>query len=91
MTSKVFVEAYDADGEFCTTEVEVESEISFDAFRSLVRRHSAFKGMKIVDIIDAKDSHLCQYCGSVVKDSKNEDILCDDCYELFGHKYFSEL
>ena len=39
----------------------------------------------------AKDSHLCQYCGSVVKDSKNEDILCDDCYELFGHRYFSEL
>lgn len=44
----------------------------------------------MLDAVDAKESHRCQYCGSVVR-YKDDDILCDDCHELFGVRLFSEL
>ena len=33
--------------------------------------------------------HLCG-CGNLVKGT-NEDLLCDECREIYGHKYASEL
>ena len=36
------------------------------------------------------DSHKCKYCGARARGS-DEDLLCDNCRELFGHTYYSEL
>lgn len=38
-----------------------------------------------------KDSyHICQYCKGIAA-GKDEDILCKECRELFGHSFYSEL
>jgi hypothetical protein len=34
--------------------------------------------------------HACQYCGQITK-GFDEDILCEDCREMFGHTLFSQL
>jgi len=34
--------------------------------------------------------HACKYCGKWA-DGKDPDILCPDCQQTFGHRYFSEL
>ena len=45
---------------------------------------------KISKVYDARTHHLCKYCGCVAKGT-DEDVLCTDCRELFGHAFFSEL
>jgi len=32
----------------------------------------------------------CKYCGEE-NGSKDEDVLCKDCRETFGHGFYSEL
>lgn len=32
----------------------------------------------------------CQFCGKE-NDSKEKDLLCDDCRRIFGHYFLSEL
>ena len=41
-------------------------------------------------IIDLTGKHLCLYCGEVV-DGLDEDKLCAECRDVFGHAFYSEL
>ena len=34
--------------------------------------------------------HFCKYCGNKVY-GDDDDELCGECKEVFGHRYFSEL
>ena len=34
--------------------------------------------------------HQCKYCGAFANGA-DEDLLCKDCREIFGHTFFSEL
>ena len=34
--------------------------------------------------------HSCKYCGQVTE-GIDEDILCEDCREVFGHTLYSQL
>ena len=43
-----------------------------------------------VEVYDANTHHLCKYCGDIAE-GDYEDLLCNDCYELFGHALYSEL
>jgi len=45
---------------------------------------------ELLDIVNLEKAHICKYCGSVVEGTE-EDLLCDDCREVFGHTFFSEL
>ena len=45
---------------------------------------------KVVKIVPTSGYHICKYCGSITRGS-NEDALCKDCRELFGHSMFSQL
>jgi len=49
-------------------------------------------GEKIGDvvIIESTKEHFCQYCGQVAE-GKDKNVLCQECRELFGHAFFSEL
>ena len=47
-------------------------------------------GWGIMKIIEESKAHLCKYCGEIVEGT-DSDILCDDCRELFGHVFYSEL
>ena len=42
------------------------------------------------EIINITGKHLCQYCGEIVE-GEYEDLLCDECKEIFGHSLYSEL
>ena len=37
-----------------------------------------------------KIKNECKYCGEFT-DSDDEDVLCEDCRQTFGHTFYSEL
>lgn len=39
---------------------------------------------------DLTDQHICKYCGKTA-DGTDEDVLCKECRELFGHMFYFEL
>lgn len=41
-------------------------------------------------LTDITDKHVCKYCGNIVE-GEYEDLLCDECREIFGHSLYSEL
>lgn len=41
-------------------------------------------------IEDITSKHICKYCGNIVE-GEYEDLLCDECREIFGHSLYSEL
>ena len=46
--------------------------------------------LKDTEIIDLTNKHLCKYCGEVAN-GPDEDVLCKDCRDTFGHAFYSEL
>ncbi len=46
--------------------------------------------IEILQVATANDHHFCQYCQRIA-DTKDDDLLCNECHMSFGHKYFSEL
>lgn len=38
-----------------------------------------------------KGHHVCKYCYTNIVDSSDEDVLCKECRETFGHTFYSEL
>ncbi len=47
-------------------------------------------GIEVSRIEKASCHHWCKYCGGIAEGT-DKDLLCDDCRELFGHTYYSEL
>ena len=45
---------------------------------------------KVLDVVDANTHHICKYCGEVAE-GIDEDVLCPECREIFGHAFYSEL
>ena len=45
---------------------------------------------KIIAVHDANTHHICKYCGGVAK-GIDEDVLCEECRDVFGHAFYSEL
>lgn len=45
---------------------------------------------EIIAVHDANTHHICKYCGSVTK-GIDEDVLCEECRDVFGHAFYSEL
>ena len=45
---------------------------------------------KIVAVHDANTHHICKYCGGVAK-GIDDDVLCEECRDVFGHAFYSEL
>lgn len=89
MTDKVIVIGCD-NGQDVSVVVSVPKPIHFLEFTKMVKGMREFKNIKIIEIVNGSDHHICKYCGSVASGS-DEDMLCDDCAELFGHRFFCEL
>lgn len=79
---KFFVEGIQCEKEY-TWECTADSEDS-------VRKSLEQDGIKIIRIVSAKGHHRCKYCSCIATGS-NINLLCDDCQELFGHTFYSEL
>ena len=45
---------------------------------------------KVIAVHDANTHHICKYCGGVAK-GIDEDVLCEECRDVFGHAFYSEL
>ena len=45
---------------------------------------------KYAKMIGIERVNYCKYCGSPT-DSVDEDVLCEECRDLFGHTFYSEL
>ena len=41
-------------------------------------------------LINITSKHICKYCGNIVE-GEYEDLLCDECREIFGHSLYSDL
>lgn len=41
-------------------------------------------------VYDAHTHHICKYCGDIANGC-DDDVLCDDCKEIFGHSFYSQL
>lgn len=46
--------------------------------------------LTFVDAVSDKDHHVCKYCKGIAK-GPDEDVLCEECREMFGHALYSEL
>lgn len=75
-----------------STVVHLEKEYSFpkETFLELTHNSNAFKDTKVLDVADGNTHHICKYCGEVAKGT-DEDVLCQECREIFGHAFYSEL
>ena len=47
-------------------------------------------GVKITFLALKSNTHKCKYCGGLAI-GKNKDELCEECKQMFGHHYYSEL
>lgn len=45
---------------------------------------------KYAKMIGVEKVNYCKYCGSPT-DSVDENVLCEECRNLFGHTFYSEL
>lgn len=54
------------------------------------RKEFEADGIKIEKIAKKSTHHRCKYCGCIANGT-NKDVLCEDCKNIFGHKYYSEL
>lgn len=54
------------------------------------RKNFEEEGITVLKIVEKSKNHRCLYCNGIA-DGKNPDRLCDDCTEVFGHLYYSEL
>ena len=48
------------------------------------------EGYTVTKIVPASKNHRCKYCNGIT-DGVNDDLLCMDCREVFGHALYSEL
>lgn len=77
-----------------------EDAISFNAPKGLekntlleiINNMKETKDMETFTSIEEieKGYHMCKYCGTITK-SEEIDILCENCREMFGHSFYSEL
>lgn len=54
------------------------------------RMQRIYKGCHIREAVPVAGHHLCKYCHGIAEGT-DEDILCDECRETFGHTFYFEL
>lgn len=77
-------------GEKTTLVLEFEEEYDCTEQTWLRFCHEHYPEESIQKVYDAKKHHVCQYCGNVAKGT-DKNVLCEECREMFGHAFFSEL
>lgn len=73
-----------------TVHFDREWNFTEETFIDLAQKSAAFKNHKVISVLDGNTHHICKYCDRVTKGA-DEDILCPECRELFGHAFYSEL
>jgi len=81
--TKFIAECTDKDGKNFSIEGKFETAEAFE-------EDLKADGYSVQKIVTGKDHHVCKYCIRIA-DGKDKDLLCDNCRELFGHTFYSEL
>lgn len=74
----------------CVVPLTREFDVSKEKFIGLIQHTDAFKDQKVVDVADGNTHHICKYCGDIAEGT-DENVLCQECREIFGHAFYSEL
>ena len=74
----------------CVVPLKREWDFTKEKFIYLIQQTDMFKNNKVLDVADANTHHICQYCGDIAQ-GIDEDVLCQECREIFGHAFYSEL
>ena len=48
------------------------------------------QGYSVEKIVSSETHHLCKYCHGIAEGTY-DDLLCEECREVFGHSLYSEL
>lgn len=84
-TNKILALAKDA-----ILELEFQKALDYpeEVWLRLCQKHYPNEG--ITKVYDRNNHHICKYCGGIANGA-DEDILCAECRDDFGHAFFSEL
>ena len=74
----------------CVVHLGREYNFTREEFIRLVKKANDFKGKKVLNVEDGNTYHICKYCG-LITDGTDEDVLCKECRDIFGHTFYSEL
>lgn len=74
----------------CAVTLPTVHNATKEEFIHLAENSAAFKGKKILDVVDGNTHHICKYCGGIAR-GIDADVLCDECRMDFGHAFYSEL
>lgn len=81
---------YEEDGEVWDMGLGISPKGNYESTaKSLLKVYDEVKGYEFNDS-GMVIGHKCKYCGEFV-DGMDEDVLCEDCREIFGHTLYSEL
>lgn len=81
---------YDKNGDGVQFDIKNDTKLSNN--RVLKMLQDVYPDRGFVELIHIpKGSHLCGYCGTNVVKGTDEDRLCSECIEMFGHSFLSEL
>ena len=83
MKTKKYLVDLSKDGEGYCCDVEAISPTQ-------IIEHFKKHGYDVVRVELASENHRCKYCGTITAGA-DEDVLCGECREMFGHYLFSEL
>ena len=81
--SKEYFSKVENGSERCVLECTADSA---SALKSMLTR----EGYEVKKIVLSKGRHICKYCNGIA-DGDDENLLCFDCMETFGHSLFSDL
>lgn len=74
----------------CVVNFSKEIDLPKERIMDMLQNSQDFKSTNVLDIADANTHHICKYCGEIVNGT-DEDVLCSECRETFGHAFYSEL
>ena len=77
-------------GKEATLEINFKKAISYptEVWVGICRKH--YPDEDITAVYDGHKHHICKYCGGIAN-GVDEDVLCKECRDDFGHAFFSEL
>lgn len=78
-----YIDAFDQDNKECVYEAKGPSA-------DFIKKDLEKNGHTVNTIVTKKGHHLCKYCNGIANGT-NTDQLCNDCREVFGHTFYSEL
>lgn len=68
-----------------------EDPVALEQVRERLERENDVKlDPKTFTIESLEGKHICKYCYGIA-DGPDEDVLCKECREVFGHAFYSEL